>query len=462
MTNWTPDLTAHKGSRYQAIAAAIQDDIAEGRLKPGTKLPTHRELAWRLGVTVGTVTRGYAAAERRGLIRGEIGRGTFVRGGPEAEPLPFSDGRQGEHRIDLGHAGPPPAAEDRLLLGAFRELAGAGDFGAVFGYQPNFGAGAVRQAAAAWLARRGLNVSASQIAVTAGGQHAMLVALACAAQPGERILVEEITYSGLHTTARFLGQRMEPVTIDDEGMTPEALDQACRSKGAKAVYLIPSLHNPTTATMSTERRQAMIDVCRRHDLLIIEDDVFGYLEETPPALAALAPDRTLYLTSLSKSLAPGLRVGYLVLPPACRSAALRAMQASCIMAAPAMARLAAHLIESGGADRVLAGHRREALERRKICLDLLGRWDPRCPPGALIAWLALPEPWRSADFAAEAERRGVLVSPCERFTLARETPVHGVRVCLGPPADREELSQGLATLAAMLDEPGLAAGQAVV
>ena len=452
MTNWQPDLEGRSGPRYAAIADALAAEVAAGRFKPGERLPTHRDLAWRLGVTVGTVSRAYAEAERRGLVSGEVGRGTYVRGPQRPESYFVHDRRDADPAaIDLGVAVPPPGASDGFLGPTLEALAKDPQAAALLGYQPAAGKLEHRAAGAEWLARRGFEVAPERVIVTNGGNHGIAVALAATTRPGDRVLIERLSYAVIHPIARMLGLRLEGIAMDQHGVRPEAVEAACRTSDARALYCIPTLQNPTTAVMPEARRRAIAEVAERHDLAVLEDDIFALLAESPPSpIARFAPERTYYITSLSKTLAPGLRVGYVAGPADAVENLAGAVRATCMMASPIPAEIASRWIRDGTAERILEATRRELDRRRTRALEILDAWHLDCPPGSPFAWLHLPEPWRAVDFTAAAKRRGVIVAPAEAFAVGRGEVPHGVRIGLGPPRDRGLLEQALQRLADLL------------
>jgi len=229
------------------------------------------------------------------------------------------------------------------------------------------------------------------------------------------------------------------------------VEAACRA-GIGAICCVPSLHNPTAAIMPPERRAAIAAIATRHRAVIIEDDIFGYLLSDPPApIASLAPENAIYLTSLSKTVAPGLRVGYLAAPPVLFERARRAARATCWMTPPLMAEIAARWIADGTAERVLDSHRAEAAARMAMAREILAPWRPSAPDGAMHLWLQLPEPWREEDFVAAARARGVGLRSSAPFTLSQGA-ASAVRVCLGPPATRALLRTALEHVAALLGE----------
>jgi DNA-binding transcriptional MocR family regulator len=453
MTNWQPDIAPRLGPRYRAIAEALADDVRAGTLPAGTRLPTHRDLAWRLRVTVGTVSRAYAEAERRGLISGEVGRGTFVRAVASAPPtLRFHADAAARDLINFRVNRPRAASETPLMARALAELAADPALGGLLDYHPHAGRRADRAAGARWIARTStLAAAAEQVVVTSGGQHAMLAALAAVTEPGDSLAVEALTYPGIRAAANLLRLKLVPVALDERGIVPEALDAVCRGNRVRAAYLLATLHNPTTATMPLERRRAIAEIARAHELMLIEDDLYGFLVAEPLApLAAFAPAHAFYITAASKSFVPGLRVGYAHCPPALVERVAAAVHASTYCAAPMMAALATRWIEDGTGERLVAEKRAETARRQQIVERFFAAERMRRDPAAAHLWLELPEEWRAEDFTAAAERRGVAIAPAAAFATSRQAP-NAVRLCIGSPATVAEVEHGLSRLAALLE-----------
>lgn len=459
MDQWLPRLEGRAGPRYRVIADALQQDIQEGRLPSGSRLPTHRDLAWRLGVTVGTVTRAYVEAERRGLISGEVGRGTYVR--PltpdyperriEERTQPARKGHNSPAFIDLAGNEPPPAPLSQAIGQTMAEMAAGPDIEELLRYRPSQGMRRHREAAQVWLARFGVEAPVGRIVPTNGAQHAILLACSAAMRTGDVLLTESLTFFGIKSTARVLGLRLHGVEMDEGGLSPAALDAAIRATGSRTLYTIPTLQNPTNSSMSEARRQEIAEVCRRHEVVVIEDDIYNFLLETPlPPLQTFLPELALYVTNLSKSVAPALRVGYLVGPQPLIDASLVAMRASSIMSSPLLQEVGARLIEEGTAWRNAVAIREEVAARQELAGRLLGRWDMRRQPTSMHLWLQLPDPWRREAFAAECQRRGVGVAAADVFATGRQSMPHAVRVSVSAPASRDELEAGLSTIAEIL------------
>ncbi|MEM7232665.1 MAG: PLP-dependent aminotransferase family protein, partial [Planctomycetota bacterium] len=446
MTMWTPTLQG-SDPKYKQLADAIADAISDGSLEPGTRVPTHRELANRLGVTVGTVTRGYDEARRRGLLTGEVGRGTFVRGSSSPAPtFPFP--RASEARIDLS-LNLPPARRDTRRSTAIEAIARDGGLAGCFDYQPPEGALRHRRAGAQRISETGLETAPDDIVVTAGGQHALTVAFAGAARPGATVLCEELTYPGFLVLARLFAWNVVEVKMDAQGLCPTALDAACRKHSPAAIYCAPTLQNPTARTQPISRRKQVAAVLDQYRVALVEDDTYGYLLKKPlPPLATYMSRGAFYLHSLSKCVAPGLRIAYLRVPPELREATVAAVTATTLMASPILAEIASTWIEDGTAAEFEAETRDEMTKRRRIARKVLGDAADVQRDSGLHLWYELPEPWRASDFVDEALARGVAVTSPDSFLAGRAAAPHPVRVCLGPAASLHQRERGLGILAA--------------
>ncbi len=448
------DIAGRPGPRFLAIADWIAEGVAAGTLDDGARLPPQRDLAHALGLSLSTVTRAYAEAERRGHVHGEVGRGTFVNTTGRARFEDVSallrtrpDAGMFDFTMNL-----PPAGEGAVHLGeALARLSGEANLGRLLDDRSSAAAGAWAAAGAAWIGRLGLAAEGGEVVLTVGAQQGVLAGLMAVTRPGDPVLTESLTYPPLKQMARHLGLKPQPVDMDGHGLLPDALDAACRKTGAKALYCMPTLHSPTTATMLLERRHEITEVARRHGLTIIEDDVFGFLpEDRPPPLAALAPERSIFVTSISKSVGPWLRIGYARVPDGSREAFRAAVEMSCWKPPPLMAEIARRWIEDGTADRLSAWQRDEAKARQGITRRVLRRFPYQSDPCGYHAWLPLPEPWRADDFRVAAERRGVKVLTGDIFAPGRAPAPHALRLALGREASRGRMTAGLEILADLL------------
>lgn len=465
MTIWRPDLVRGTGPKYLALAGAIAEAVKRGDLGGSQKLPAQRDLAYDLGLSLSTVTRAYAEAARRGLVYGEVGRGTFVHGSETAETgsagtlfrPPETNGM-----IDLTMNLPPLGEAPRRLSETLTKLGRESDLGPLLDYRDDNRREAQAEAGAAWVGRLGLAAKADDIVLTVGAQHGVLVSLMATTRPGDVVLCEELTYPPLKQLARHLDLKLLPVAMDGEGLLPEALEAACRQVRSGVLYCMPTLQSPTAATMSEERRRRVADAARRNDLVIIEDDVFGFLpERRPPPLAHYALDRTLFLTSVSKSLAPWLRVGFVRAPGTMIETVRTAVHMSCWIPPPLMADIARQWITDGTAGHLSDWQRGEAKARQRIAARVLGDLDFQADPNGLHVWLGLPDPWRADDLRQAAEARGVKILTGEVFAVGQQAAPQAVRLSLGCEPDRERMSQSLAVVAELINA-GAGTGQSVV
>lgn len=464
---WVPSLDRFDGPKYRAIADALSADIRDGVLKQGDKLPPQRELAWQLKVTVGTVTRAYQEAERRGLVGGEVGRGTFVR--PPRDHSAVSQGTS--MPTDWYTLDPPDEEEDPSapismqfnfppgdvgtedLRRAMMTLSQDPRLGQLLWYQPPTGNRQHLQAAEAWLNKRGLSAPPDTVVISSGAHNGILATLAAICRSGGRVATERLVYPGLRAIARLLGLDLVPIDMDGEGITPESLRQVLATGGIDAVYTVPTLQNPTNVTQSEERRDALAAVFREFDVPVIEDDLFGMLpEDAPTPLTARLPELGYYVTSLSKSIAPGLRVGFIRGPQRSREQIAAGVRGSTWMASPLTTEIASRWILDGTGERILAERRRIDEARREIAQGILGGLDFDMPPGSLHAWLHLPDPWHASQFVNHAREEGVTLSAAHAFSIGRERPPFAVRVCLGPPRTEARMEEGLRILRHILDE----------
>ena len=455
MTIWMPNIEPRSGPRYLAIADALADDVESGLLAPGTRLPTHRDLASRLGVTVGTVSRAYAEAERRGITQGEIGRGTFVRN-TDSAPVSLQPLRPREPgAVDLAIVRPAEDPCTDAVTGSLSVLAKRTDLNHLLSYAPDGGLPEHRAAGAEWIRRRGLNADREQVIVTSGAQHGLATAIAALTEPGDLLLTEALGYAGINAIANQLHRRqIQGVEMDEHGILPDALEAACRAGNARMLVCVATLQNPTTAIMPEDRRRQIADIVRRNDLILIDDDVYGPLVENSPApLASFAPERSCYITSISKSLTPGLRIGYIWAPEDFVPYIAASVRTSVWMPAPLMAEIATLWIRDGIAERLIAWQRQEARARQSIAERVLKRWHVQSYPYSFHLWLHLPDPWRADAFTQQARARGVAVIPADFFAVGRTRAPHAVRLCLTAAANRQELEKGLMILDEILAGP---------
>ncbi|MDH3472954.1 MAG: PLP-dependent aminotransferase family protein [Rhodospirillales bacterium] len=485
-TIWLPDLSPRaprdgsNGARaaplYRAIAAALAEDIRAERLAAGTRLPAMRDLAERLQVTLGTVHRAYALAEKQGLITRQLGRGSYVRAERPAAPARAAASPDGT--VDLSRNEPVGMELGPILQRTLAEMAREPDLEGMLDYGFSQGQPRHREILARWIGARGLAAAPERLIVTSGAQQALTIALGALTRAGDTLMVEALTYPGIKNLARLFGLRLRPIPMDGDGLDPAAVAAACRAAkedhdrdhdrggGVRLLYCMPNVHNPTTASLSLERRRALAEIAAAEGLVILEDDVFPRRppasaargadgQDAPlPALAEIAPESTVYISSLSKTLAPGLRVGAIAAPARLHADLVAVTQTTSWMAPPLMAELACRWIEDGTAAELELARDRVTRELHEVARAGLGALPYAHEPHNNHLWLPLEAPWTGSEFAAKASERRILVAPAEDFAIDPSRAPAAVRLCL-PNIDREVLRRALEDLAALTqDRPG--------
>lgn len=457
--HWLPDLTGRTGARYQVLVDQLAADIASGQLKPGDRLPPQRLLADALEVTIGTITRAYREAERRGLVEARVGSGTRVKGTTEQPPNFHHLSRAGHDSIDLSLSIPVPnPLRQQQLSAILQQIASLpAAIESALTYQPEQGSPLQREQLCQWLSAQRLMLLPEEVILTEGGQHADFLALQALIKPGEAVASAALTYPGMIAAARQLGLKHIPVPMDREGIRPDALERLCQQQRIRLLYLMPEYNNPTGLSMSQKRREAIVEVARRHDMLLLEDGVQFVtpdLRGTP--LFELAPERALYIFSASKLLAGGLRFGALRAPANLMPQLRVALRAQCWSSPGLMGAVTCQWLAEGHADPLLHWHWDEVRARQKLLHEVLGQYNLSSHPCGFHGWLQLPEPWRAADFVNLADSRGVTLIAAEPFCVGTQPAPQAVRICVTPPASRERLHEGLERLAQLLhDEPPL-------
>ena len=334
---------------------------------------------------------------------------------------------------------------------AFLDLVKREELAAVLDYPADGGNPRDREAGSRWIARTGLMPAPDDVLVASGSQHGITTVLATLLAPGALLATEELAYPGLKAIAGLLHLKTLGLPVDGSGLRADAFEDACRTGDVRAVYVVPTIHNPTGVVMPEARRREIAEIARAHDVAIVEDDIHALLpEERPRPLAAFAPERTYYLMSTSKTLMPGLRVSYVAAPPGMFPRLAASLRATAWAAPPLMAALASAWIEDGTAEALLLKRRRAAASRQARARErLVGvRYDAH--PASYFGWVHLPDPWRSDTFAAEARSRGLAVTPAEAFLVGRGAVPHAVRVCLGAARSETDLERGLDALVGAL------------
>ena len=418
-------------ARYKEVVDALAADIRSGKIPPGTRLPTHRELASREGLAVVTATRVYAELAAMGLVSGEAGRGTFVReaalsGRDDIDQRVFAD-----DVVDLNFNYPSIPRQADLLRNALRGLASSGDLEALLRYQSHGGRPHERASAALHLEQRGLTVPADQVLIVSGAQHGLAITAMAMLRPGDVIAVDALTYPGFKVLAQVHGLELAPLPARVDGPDLDALAQLCMTRRVRAVYTMPTLHNPLGWVSSEHSRKKLVEIARKHGLLIIEDAAYAYLVEEPPTpVAALAPESTIYVSGLSKNVATGLRFGFVAAPMQYIEGLTRAIRATTWNTPALVTAIATGWLNDGTVDRLEAEKRADARHRQAVAREVLSGLDLVGHPASYFLWLPLPEDARADRVAMALMREKISISTAEPFATTKSPP-HALRLALG-------------------------------
>ncbi|WP_158963823.1 aminotransferase-like domain-containing protein [Chachezhania sediminis] len=462
-TIWTQPLPDAKGPKYTLVADTIRREIEAGRMPPGSKLPPVRDLAYTLGITPGTVARAYSVLTDQGLLVGEVGRGTFVARPKddmlvdrpvEIDVIAHGTEHRHDHDVNLFSPHLPTVGQTGLIRDLFRKFADNPPSGLMH-YPSRASSRPAREAVLRFLGGAPIGpASAEDVVLTNGGQNAISLILQ-AVLMGRRpaVLVEELSYPGFRRAAELLRADVVPVKMDAHGIDPRALAAAIRSCDAQILCTSPEVHNPTLICTPLERREQIVEVCRRHDIGILEDDCYGVSQATIPSYRMLAPERSWYVSSISKTITPALRVGFAVAPVGGVAPLRRAAEHGFFGVATPTADLTAMLLSHPRIDGVVDQVRATIGRYVQSAVNILGVYDLSWRSDAPFLWLSLPLGWRAGSFCRAAEAAGVQIRSAEDFAMRSANTPHAVRMAINAGVPMEAFEAALQRLRRLLDEP---------
>lgn len=418
-------------ARYKAVVDRYAQAIRSGQLPAGTRLPTHRTLAAGERISLATATRVYRELEEMGLVSGETGRGTFVR------DLSLPPGHGVDQQVvaadvvDLNFNYPSLPEQGDALREALRQLAMAGDIDSHLRYQPHAGRLAEREIIARHLTCQHFAPDAENVLIVNGAQHGLAVTVMGLLRPGDVVAVDALTYSGFKVLAALYHLELAAIPCRPEGPDLQALHTLCQQRRVRAVYTMPTLHNPLGWVLNTGQRQALADLARQHDLLIIEDAAYARLvSHPPPPVVSYAPERTVYVTGFSKNIATGLRVGVVISPPRYRPEIERAIRATTWNTPTLISSLICAWIEDGTVARFEMQKRQDARQRQQVAREVLCGLPVVSHPDSYFVWLPLGEESRADRLANALMERRISVSTAEPFCVSATIP-QALRIALG-------------------------------
>jgi DNA-binding transcriptional MocR family regulator len=434
---------------YRRIADRIAADIAAGRLRPGDRLPPQRRFARRHGIAVSTAERAYGELVRRGLVVGEVGRGTFVRAAPAGPAgLALTEAATAAPvNLELNYPSAPGQPE--LLAPALAPLLRPDVLAEALLPAPAAGTAPAREAVSGLLATPGWRPDPDQVLFTGNARQAIAAALASLVRPGGRVGVEELTYPLVKEIAARLAIRLVPLATDERGLRPESVTAAHRTAPLSALYVQPTLHNPTSVTSDGARRRQLADTVTSLHIPVVEDRIWSFLADADDPLAAYAPDLTHVVDGLSKRVAPGLTAGFLVVPPHRAGAVADAVRSGGWSAGRFALEAGVRWIQDGTVARLVAAKREDAAHRQRLLADHLDGFRIRSDPRALYAWWSLPTPWRADTFTAAAASHGISLTPGPAFAVSPTHTPNTIRIGLAstPVPDLEHALDTLAAIA---------------
>jgi DNA-binding transcriptional MocR family regulator len=434
-------------SDYMALADEVAGQIRDGALRAGDRLPPQRQFAYARNIAVSTASRVYSELLRRGLVIGEVGRGTFVSGEARRSTAAIAGEPRGS-RIDLEFNFPVLPQQAQLVAKSLEGLARVDALHPALHQSTSVGTARMRQVAAQFLTASGWSPSSGQMVFTGNGRQSVAAVLSALVPTGGRCGVEAITYPFTRGVAAQLGITLVPLAMDEHGLRPDAVQKAHREGRLSAIYVQPVIHNPLGMTMPPQRREELLRVAEKLDLVIIEDFVYGFLDDKPP-LAIESPERCVVIDSLSKRVAPGLSLGFIAAPPHLRDDIIASVRSGGWIAQGFLLAAAERLLSDGTAGEITRLKRADAKVRQQVALEILQGFELQTNPKSYHLWLTLPERWRSQSFVAAAARHDIALTPSSAFAVNPGHAPNAIRLALAqPPLD--QLREALATLTHIL------------
>lgn len=452
--SWEPDKSHLTSPLYLSIANLLEYDIIHGTLAPQTKLPPQRELADFLDINLSTITRAFKICELKGLIYANTGRGTFVS--PSATlPNVLTNHETPLDYIELGII-KPFYQLNSAVLDTVKSILSKNYAETLLEYSDPLGSLFQKQNAQKWLSRFQLNVPADNIAITSGAQNALTITLISLFQPGDKIVTDLYTHPNFKNLANLLNIQLIPAAGDEYGMNPDGLDTVCNLNNIKGIYLMPTYSNPTNITISMERRRSLAAIIKKHELILIEDDVYAFL--APPKLvplASLIPEQSIYICGTSKSLCAGLRVAFVAFPSSFRSRIISGIYNINLKTPSLNTEIVAELIHSGTADKIVEKKIALAKERNSIYHQYFSHSTECANKLSFFQWLPLPKHLTGNQFEKLAKEQGIHVFCSDRFAVGNTEQGSFVRLAISSPTDIVELKKGLEIIKYLLEESNI-------
>lgn len=445
---WSPKLINTDKTLYVAIAEAIQRDIEAGLLKPGEKMPPQRKTAEVIGVNLTTITRAYNLAKKEGLLVGITGKGTFVSDN-HREKTPMRNETTDDF-IDLGLVGSLKMGK-KSIKPSLEKLLEDDMLNLYLDYVPSEGLDRHRQAGQVWLSKNGYKTTSDKLVICYGVMQGINTSLQGLFKPGDKIAVESCTFTGVLNACDMHQISYEATEMDHEGMLPSALRRLCEKQTIKGLYLMPNMQNPTAGVMSKSRRKELAAIVQDFNLILIEDDVYNMLNGLP-AISSMVPDHGIYLCGTSKTMFPGLRTAFAVVPDQLRRKFVDTLAVTTWMASPFCAEIVSDLILSGQAYEMIQEKTKILKTRCQLVRRYLKDYDLQFDQLGQFVWLSLPKAVDAVDLENRALLENVRIISANKFYAGNHQAPNAVRISYANVGNEKLLVRGLKIIRALIED----------
>ncbi len=439
---WFPELKEGNEPIYKAVANALEEDIKKGILKPGFKLPPQRVLADFLGINHSTITRAFKICELKGLIRGTVGRGTFVAS-DAAIPDNLLSSRDGVKIIDMGMV-LPLYEVNNLIAEVLKEIYSNIDYGSILRYAPPEGLIKHRYIASKWLSNFSIECEPEHVLIASGTQNALAVILAMLFEKGDKVIVDEYTYTGFKTLAKIFGIALVPVKINESGLDVSELKAVCRKEKVKGIYLIPDCHNPTSVSLTEQSRIEIAEIIEKHNLLLIEDSPYLFtVQSSNKPISSYVPENSIFIAATSKAISPSFRISYVKSPNKFSDRLSNGINNLTWMASPLNAEIISQIIQSTKYNDIISVKINKIKERNHMVDKILCNFNLVKNDTSFFRYLKLPYNLTGKEVEYNCLEKGVQVFCAERFSVNPNLNKGAVRLSVSGPETMEDLKKGL-------------------
>nr|UWI48858.1 PLP-dependent aminotransferase family protein [Clostridioides difficile] len=446
---WKPKLNNRKPPIYKTLAMLLEEDIENGNLNPGDKLPPQRELADFLDLNLSTITRAFKLCEEKGLICAKVGKGTFVSSDVNVSNTLLYQ-TESKDIIELGTVH-PPYEQNTYIIDFIKNVLKQPEMEKFLQYMSPSGTHMQKKSIAKWLERNNIYTKEENVLLSTGGQNAICATLLGLFKAGDRIATDSLSFSGIKSIAKMIGIQLVPIPQENNEMSIESLENYCKNENIKGIYIIPDYHNPTTHSMSNLSRKKIAEIAKKYNIIIIEDAINSIFKPDLQApVFSLASNNTIYIFSTSKFICAGLRIAFVVAPKRYIESLENALYNMNLMVSPFNAEIVHRLLYSPIINKIIEERKYEIIKRNEAVDNILYDYNLIGDKNCSFRWLILPDEWEGKSFEICAKNLGVQVYCAERFSVGNSIVPKAVRICVTAPKDVEELEKGLNIIKSLL------------